>query len=256
MSDNTLKILLKQLDFSDKEIQIYLTLLQEGELSPQKISKLTNINRSTVYAVCDDLCRLGVIKKNPIKSTSSYLALDPVELQKLYKQDEKDLIIKKAKINSAITELEKIAKDTQYTIPKITFVTEEEINKYLHERSAEWDKEMAKANNIWWGFQDASFVDHYEKWIDWYWQQNNPDIVVQLLSNLTLKEESIKTDYPRRKIKFLNRKHNFDSTIWLIGDFVVIIQTQEKPFYLYEIHEPQLANSMRFMLSELWDQEQ
>ena len=106
MSDNTLQILLKQLNFSDKEIQIYLTLLQEGELSPQKISKLTNINRSTVYAVCHDLSQIGVIKKNPIKNTSSYLALDPVELQKLYKQDEKDLAIKKAQINSAITELE------------------------------------------------------------------------------------------------------------------------------------------------------
>lgn len=29
-------------------------------------------------------------------------------------------------------------------------------------------------DSTWWGFQDHTFVEHYEKWIDWYWQEVAP----------------------------------------------------------------------------------
>ena len=249
-----IEILLKSLNFSEKQIQIYLLLLKNGGLTPQEISKITKINRSTVYAVCDELQLKGVIKEDISRVSKMYIPLPPIELQKLFKKDEKELEIKKAKINSAISELEKISKDTKYIIPKINFVQEEDINSYLRRRADEWDKSILIYDKTWWGFQDSSFVEHYSDWIDWYWINSKPEIKLKLLSNEGEKESEIKNRYKQRQLKYLKKEHNFSSTIWVNGDYIIVIQTSEKPFYLFEIQERGLAKSLRYMFQKLWNE--
>lgn len=248
-----IEILLKQLNFSEKQIQIYLLLLKNGGLTPQEISKITKINRSTVYAVCDELFLKGLIKEDLSAISKTYIPLPPIELQKLFQKDEKELEMKKAKINSAISELEKIAKDTKYIIPKINFVPEEDIDSYLRKRSDEWDKSILTYDKTWWGFQDSLFVENYSDWIDWYWTNSKPDIQLKLLSNEGQKELEIKDRYKQRQLKYIKKDHNFTSTIWVNGDYIIVIQTSEKPFYIFEIKERGLAKSLRYMFKKLWD---
>ena len=56
--------LLKQLGFGDKEILIYLTLLQHGKLTPSSLAKIVNLNRSTVYSIAKDLAAKGIIAED------------------------------------------------------------------------------------------------------------------------------------------------------------------------------------------------
>ncbi len=255
MNNNALEILLKQLDFTEKQIQIYLIVLKFGQLSPQEIASYSKINRSTVYAVCSDLASKGVIREDLADTSKIYVALPPIELQKLFQKEEKELQLKKAKINSAIAELEKVAKDTKYVIPKINFIPEEEVGDYMQKRTEAWEQSMENYDHTWWGFQSPSFVEEYHDWIKWYWNRADQKMHLKMFGNASGRELEIKDDFKQRSLKYLDTKHNFTSTLWILGDYLVIIQASKKPFYLYELHEAELTKNLRFMFQELWKRE-
>ncbi|MFC1780348.1 helix-turn-helix domain-containing protein [Patescibacteria group bacterium] len=59
MSD--ISTVLKQLSLNDKEIEIYLALIQSGPASVQNISRSTSISRSTVYQRLENLQKAGLV---------------------------------------------------------------------------------------------------------------------------------------------------------------------------------------------------
>jgi sugar-specific transcriptional regulator TrmB len=52
---------LKQLGLDDKEIAVFLVVLERGKVLPATVATITNINRSTVYSVAKELARKGLI---------------------------------------------------------------------------------------------------------------------------------------------------------------------------------------------------
>ena len=100
-----------------------------------------------------------------------------------------------------------------------------------------------------WGFQDHTFVKNYEKWIDWYWKKETTQEQWQLLSN-EVAEQIKKKKYSRRQIRFWEQSHNFQATTWIMGDYVAMIVTNQKPHYLVEIHDSILAHDMPKYLKE------
>ena len=244
--------LLKQLGFGDKEIKVYLALLQHGKLSPASLAKIVGLNRSTVYNLAKELAAKGVIAED-LGGVNMYLvAKPPQDLDALAQKEEKQLQEKKAIIKNAVEELQAVTKSTQYTIPKIIFVAQDEIDSHLHKQTPIWDKSILKYDGVWWGFQDQTFVEHYEKWIDWYWEKgSDPKTSLKLLSNETA-EKIKKKKFQRRQIRFWEQSHSFTATTWILGDFVVMIVTNQHPHYLVEIHDAVLAHNMREVFKGIW----
>jgi predicted transcriptional regulator len=48
---------LKNLGLSEKEIAVYLEVLKHGRVGPTQVSKITKINRTTVYSVAKELMK-------------------------------------------------------------------------------------------------------------------------------------------------------------------------------------------------------
>jgi hypothetical protein len=69
------------------------------------------------------------------------------------------------------------------------------------------------------------------------------------LSNVSPIEEKMgkKLSRKKRDIRFMGGM-NFTSTVWVTGDYLIMICTQKHPFYLVEIHDATLANNMREVL--------
>ncbi len=244
--------LLKQLGFGDKEIVVYTTLLQHGKLTPAALGRIAKINRTTVYSTAKELVQKGVIAEDLGGANLYLVAKPPSDLDNLLKKEEKQLQEKKVIIKNAIEELQGITKATQYTIPKIIFKAQEEVEAHLYEQTPKWDESILKYDGIWWGFQDHTFVQHYEKWIDWYWQTgSNPATKLKLLSN-EVAEKIKKTKYERRQISFWKESHNFKTTTWILGDYVVMIVTNQRPHYLVEIHDATLAHDQREVFKGIW----
>ena len=72
--------ILEQLGLSDKEIQVYALLLEEGQLTPNRISQKTGIKRTTVYSTLEELEELGLVFSSPFSSGKKYQALSPERL--------------------------------------------------------------------------------------------------------------------------------------------------------------------------------
>jgi hypothetical protein len=74
-----------------------------------------------------------------------------------------------------------------------------------------------------------------------------------LLSNRAEAEvQFAKTAVTQRVVKFWGEATNFISTTWVIGDYVIIINTRNQPFYLIEIHDKLMAHDQREVFKNLW----
>jgi len=80
-----------------------------------------------------------------------------------------------------IAELEAVAKDTKYVIPKIILLLKRSWRSISISRHLPGRQACGKGMNLV-GFQDSSLVENYQGWIDWYWQKyNTPDISLACL---------------------------------------------------------------------------
>lgn len=246
--------ILKQLGLNDKQISVYLAVLQQGKVTPANVAAFTRINRTTVYSVAKELIEKGFISED-LGSEHRYLvARPPQELHSLVQKEEREIQKKKQLVDQAIEQLRSFTKETKYAIPKIVFISEEEVENYLYKQTPKWDESIAKYDKLWWGFQDKTFVKYYEGWIDWYWETGSrPDSELQLLSNESA-EEIKKKKFPSRRIKFWSKSEDFTATVWILGDYLVMIVTATRPHYLVEIHDTVLAHNMREVFKGIWEE--
>ena len=251
---------LKELGFQDKEIIIYLELMRRGKATPASISKATGINRATVYSVSAALAEKGVISED-LAGKSSYLVAKPPEaLMEVANRLKREAVTKEGLVREALTELSDVALGTKYSVPKVRFIEDSEIADYLYSQTPVWDASLIKTeqSKIWWGFQDHTFVENYEAWIHWYWKNADQSTQVRLLSNESdIEAKMSATPGPgleRRIVRFWDRPEEFNATTWVIGEYIVMIYTREKPMYLIEIFNPVLAENMRNIFKGLWEE--
>ena len=83
--------LLTQLGFGEKEIAIYLALMQHSKLTPASIAKIVGINRTTVYSTAKELVLKGVIAEDLGNKTLYLIAKPPEDLEILAQKEEKQL---------------------------------------------------------------------------------------------------------------------------------------------------------------------
>lgn len=245
---------LKKLGFSEKEAEIYLTILQQGKIAPADIAKLTKINRSTVYDVSKELLKKGVITEDLGSSVRYFIARPPGDLGFLTQKEEEALSEKKCLVSSAISELSSLAKNTRYSVPKIQFYSEDEINSLLYRQTPVWNASISDSDGYWWGFQDISFVEHYKPWLEWYWK-NHSNKGVRLLSNA--KEDKKVTEggfHQNRNIRYWKNAQDFTATLWVVGDYLITIVTKQRPHYLVEIHDSIMAHNQRQVFKGIWEE--
>ena len=238
---------LKQLGLSDKEIAVYLEILKRGKVLPAEVAKLTGLNRSTVYSVAVELKKRGIIAED-LGGTSRYLvALPPEDLMQLAIREEQVIQRKKVFIQDAIKELQSVVAASAYTPPKIVFIPQEEILPYLYKQTDKWNESVMVTDKMWWGFQDHAFVESYGEWVDWYWTRSAPrGLHLTLLSNNSETEKQMKKKgYEHREIRFWKNANQFTATIWVCGEYLIMINTNDQPHSLVEIHDKTLASNMR-----------
>lgn len=243
---------LKQLGFSEKEIDIYLIILQQGKIAPADIAKLTKINRSTVYDVADELLAKGVITQDLGSSIRYFVARPPEDLVQIIEREEKDVAQKRKLISLAVDELSHLAKNKRYSVPKIQFFSEDEIDNFLYRQTPVWNKSITENNDVWWGFQDVSFVQYYTSWLEWYWK-NHSDTGVKLLSNAMQDKKIVEHGFHKNRIiEYWKDAKDFTATQWIIGEYVIMIITNQRPHYAIEIHDAVMAYNQRQVFKAIW----
>lgn len=242
---------LEKIGFSEKEAIVYLAILRIGKTTPAKVSKITRLNRPTVYSVVKTLISKGVISGD-LADKSLHIAPLPIEsLNALIEKSKDEIKIKEKIVHEVIEELKVITAEKAYSVPKIRFVEQGELNDFLYQNFQRWWKSVDNEDAMY-GFQDHSFVENYKEWVEWGGDKlEGTEFKVRLFSNLSKIERDMKGKVPVRNIRFLDDSQ-FTSTTWAIGDYLVMIYTRQAPFYLVEIHDAAIAQNMRDVFKTMW----
>lgn len=253
----TINQMLKKIGLNEKEIKVYLSLLKCGKTKPSVLAKITRLNRATLYNVAKSLLSKGIIAEDISSSVLYFSPLSPDALSKILEQPKRDLKEKEILVNNAMQELRVITAEKTYPIPKIRFIEENNLEKYLFDNTEKWQKAAIESGGIWWGYQDQSFAENFEKWIDYTWKTNSskhPHYRPKFFCNETLVEKKLVKKYSKDKrvIKYINDT-NFTANTWICGAYLVMIVTHQHPFYLIEIHDKMIAHNTREIFKKLWD---
>ncbi len=248
------EILLK-LGLNDKQRLVYKTIVESGKVSTARISRLTHINRTTVYSVCAELKIKGLIQESTGEKVAYWVAREGNELDRVVAREREALARTEETMTSLKEALKNIPGSKTFSIPKIRFIEGDELESYLFDAVPRWNESLSATNETtWWGFQDHAFVEHYEKWIVWYWKHAPKEIDLKLFSNdSTIEKHMVAQNIDRRQIRFWDGKNDFTGTLWVTGDYITMIQTSERPFYLVEIRDAVLAHNMREVFRTLWE---
>jgi predicted transcriptional regulator len=248
-----IKDALGALGFTDKEQQVYLAILKNSRITPARLAQQVGLNRTTVYSVAQSLSQKGLISEDATAATLTYLASSPDELSNLIEHDRHQLKKREALVDEVVGELDRLDVSQGLAAPKIKFIRESEIDRYLHAQTKTWDDSLVKYDGIWWGFQTATFVEAYADWIRWYWPLAKPKgISLQLITNNVAAEQAVAAEkFEGRRMKFWENG-TIKETTWILGDYLVMIATEQHPHYLVEIKNAALCATMREMFKLIW----
>jgi sugar-specific transcriptional regulator TrmB len=245
---------LKSLGLNEKEVIIYLEVYKLGRATPATVARLSGINRTTVYSTAKELIKKGVLAGDLGAKTLYLTALPAQNLESLLESKRKQLATQEKIASKTIKELENLPTGAAATVPKIRYVEESEVAEYLRKNTDKWNVSVSDRASTWWGFQDHSFVEHFDPWIKaWFAHESSKGLNVQLITNRSEVERSIaKRRYGQRQVRYSKNSSGFTATVWAAGDYLIMIYTREHPFYLIEIYNPVLADNMREVFKQLW----
>lgn len=249
--------LLEKLGFDRKEIKVFITVLEHGKIAPATVATITGINRSTVYSVAKVLEDKGVLRIDRITDLT-YLFIESADvLENLLKREERQLAEKKAVVTETVKLLESIPKSKRYSVPKVKFYNEKELKDALYERLPIWAESSIAINEpSWWGFQDVSLVKEFPDWIVDHYKIIPETVSTHMFTNQKPLEKDIhkKVSDERRTVKYLEDKdHEFTATQAVLGDYVIYVMTDAKPFYMIEIHDRVMAHNFRQVFKLMWE---
>src|ERR1700690_613359 len=245
--------LLNALGLNAKEIKIFRAVLKMRGVSPAQLAKSVGIKRTTCYSLARGLVEKGLLLENISKRPRTFSLSQPADIEHVLEEDRRRLASREKMLKQFTNELSRATAAESYPVPQIQFVPEEKIEQFLDSQSFKWDESMLKADATCWGFFDPSYLEVFPHVIDKYWKKTHKAIHLKMLSNSSGKpiEAKLARKYPRRMIKVWDKAH-FDSAIWIMGDYILMVNTRRHPFYLTEIHDAMLAHDQREIFKNLW----
>lgn len=249
MPNEPIEQLLEMLGLTQKEAQVYIAIQKQGRTAPADLAEITKINRTTVYSVAKELLNKGIIVEDLGSPKRELLATPPQELRKLIDQELSAIKQRESFLDEAIESIESIADKAAYPVPRIQFIKEDRLKSFLYERTPVWDRSIVERGGEYLGFQEPIFVEKFEDWIDWYWNQAPSTIQLKLLSTKNSEAESrvASKGYDRRQIIFWKENIQFNTTTWIMGDYVVMFVLSTSPNYLVEIYDQRFAENQRMI---------
>ena len=243
---------LEKLWFNPKESKIYLLILEYKKILPSTLSYISKINRTTIYSILKKLKEKNLILEDIWSQNKHIIALPVENLNNIIEREKQILLKKESFTENIIKDLSKKFNSKKVYTPKIQYIEEDNIKTFLYNNTEKWSTDMIKFDNIWWWFQDDWFAKNYLEWMDWQWKNADTNLELKLFVNKNKLEQKIKWRYEKRFSKSSKYFWEINSTMWILGDYIITLSTKEHPYFLVETYNPLLAKNLRNMFSEIW----
>jgi len=239
--------ILKQLNFSNKETDVYLAALKLGEGSITKLAKKANIKRPTAYVVLERLKEMGLVSLSKKKGKQIFIAENPEKLLKTVEEEKEKIIEKEEKIKEALPKFKALRKkDT--TVPLI---------KYYEGKEGIWNivEDLVESKKENWIIATGKIYDVLGL-------KQFTKRIVQRRRQLGTKLNIIADHHPEnikaykaneyfREYCFLSETINLNSTVYVYDNKVALIFFKE-PLSGIIIENKELFLVFKFMFDSLW----
>lgn len=246
--------LLEKLGFSDKEILIYLTLIQRGRLTATEVATITKLKRTTTYSILSSLREKQVIVEDLGAATAVYLPAPTSKLIEFFEKQEHEIRKQKELATRVATEVSRMASNQPFQLAKITFVEDQDIESHLLSRTERWCSSLPNKDAVWRGFQDSRLLQLYPDYFEALYSKLLPSFITQELitEDMPAEMDFERKIEPRRKVKIWQHGYDFTYSTWVLGNYVVLLQVSSKPHYLIELKDPMMAKNMNDLFTGIW----
>lgn len=240
---------LRQLGLDNKEIRVYLALLELGETHIVPITEKVELPRTTVFHILERLKFHKLIEKIPKKTRSLYIPYPPKKIASILELEKAATEEKIKSFNIALPDLNKLYQESPFE-PKIRFFRGIEIRDIYEELlTAGVDEEwyVGEPNKI----VAALGEEYLKKWIE-----RRVKMGIKSRSIRVKEEESEEPIFSAtkkylREIRYAPEGFESPMHILIYGNNVAYISTGEENFGLV-ISSQELAKTMRNWFKELW----
>lgn len=238
--------ILKQLGFSEKEIKIYLCLLEAGPVSVRDLAAKSGINRGTTYDILKNLKDLGLVSYYHKATKQYFIAEDPNKLNGAVDKKLADLAEVKEKVSQLIPSLRSIY-DKAGEKPVVKYY-----EGYLGIKTILTDvlETVSQLNHKeYLVFSSSTIKNHlYKAFSNFTKQRINQKIKVKVIA---VGHEGTAADYA--EIKSLTKNEGSPTYILIYGDKVamVSINSKNEPLGII-VEDPALAKTQKQLFNFIW----
>ncbi len=245
----TVETELKKLGLSEKEIRVYLALLELGEASVQKISQKSKVNRATTYVILEGLAKKSLVSEIEKEGKTLYSAQDPEFLFNLFKFQEREIKEKEAEFKKVLPELKAIFNLAPQK-PKVRFFEGKEGLLAIQEDIL---KEKDTEINEFYSADDISRIFSAEEVKGFVKRRSAQKLKAKAFYTRSagpISKENLPT---QSEMKFMpQEQYPLHVDIIIYGDKIGLISLKE-PLMGVIIENEGLASALRSIFKMLWD---
>ena len=251
MKNNNQKLIdsLVHYGLSEKEAKVYVVILEMGKAPVSVIARRSWVKRVTVYMVLDDLQKKWICSETIYNEMKYFSVISPETIYKNYQQQFEqfrwllpDFLSLQWKYGNK---------------PAMQFVEgKENLNQLLRDYCDLRCNNTIKHDDRtrrW--YQDYQFVDNYFDRLQRYRKKKPANMKINLFSNRLSREQEISNKLQathNRTIKEIPEWFLFTSTIRVMGDYILMINMQDKGDYAVHIHDKEFARNLKQIFMLLW----
>jgi DNA-binding Lrp family transcriptional regulator len=244
------------LGFSEKEAELLIALSRCSRATPGALSNRTKISRPTIYNLLASLEKLGVVHRHVASGKTSYSFSPQSGLVRLHERRAEEAIVRVAESKRVARGLEENMRRAQVLSPSVEFCEGAQgIDGFLHRNAHLWHDAIASSDGIWWGYEDEALFKNYRSWFQCVWTEfssiRKDKIEVRVFTEMSIPHD-LATRYPNTHFRMFHGDSPPQSTLWLMGNYVVLFVTESDPRYAYQICDGALAQVLRQLFRKLW----
>lgn len=245
------------LGLSRNDTRVYLSLMEQGNSSAHSIARKLQLPRTTVYSILESLQTRNLVSKQKKRGVSSFRVENPDELLGIIRRRETALEEQRRLAQELVRNLRGLYRGGSSHAPRMEYIEGKvKVERFLDSNLLTWAQSMRALQTTTAGFQDHTFVEMFRPFIKRLWKVIHEDhkIPGRILSNVSSTEKALGGKIPRREVRVLGPEFDFRSSLWVMGDYVILIQTREDPIYASQFNDPLLAANLRLVFSFLYNQ--
>ncbi len=145
---------LKKLGLRDKEVAVYLALLELGPSTVQAIARKAKVVRATTYVVLDALANKGLVTQFKEEKKTLFVAEPPRQLMRLLEKQKEDIQEREVRIRSLLPELQVLMKGAE-GVPTVRYFSGLEGLRAMRREMMMY----SQSNDLWYTFTPSDHLD-------------------------------------------------------------------------------------------------